>query len=166
MAAIESQSDSGQTKITHMSSSHPPLNQLSHSATKEGPLDPKFDVNLPYRTLSPNANLNEYTSENSSGEISGPLAPDGRKYKLVTFIPDDPTNPKNWSKAYKWYCTMVVAFTCFTVAFASSVISADIVGVQKEFDISEEKALLPITVFVCGFGLGMRFLILLLLSSQ
>lgn len=75
-------------------------------------------------------------------------------YKLVTFAEGDPANPKNWSKAYKWYCTMVVAITCFVVAFCSSVITADVDSVAHEFGISHEAALLPITVFVVGFGVG------------
>jgi hypothetical protein len=78
-----------------------------------------------------------------------------RDYKLVSFAEGDPANPKNWSKAYKWYCTMVVAITCFVVAFASSVITADIGGVMRDFNVSEEAALVSITVFVVGFGVGM-----------
>jgi MFS family permease len=72
----------------------------------------------------------------------------------VAFEPNDPGNPKNWSKAFKWYCTMVVALTCFVVAFASSVITADIPGVMEEFGVSEEVALVSISLFVVGFGIG------------
>jgi hypothetical protein len=68
--------------------------------------DPDLDLNLPYQTLSANANLAEYTVEEPSGAIPGPVAPDGGRYKLVTFKPNDPENPKNWSKAFKWYCTV------------------------------------------------------------
>jgi hypothetical protein len=68
--------------------------------------DPNLDVNLPYRTLSAAANLDEYTTEQPSGTIPGPEAEDGTKRKLVTFVPNDPANPKNWSKAFKWYCTV------------------------------------------------------------
>jgi len=77
-----------------------------------------------------------------------------RNYKLVTFTDNDPANPKNWSKLFKWYCTMVVAVTCFVVAFASSVITADVHSVAKEFNVSNEVALVPIAVFVVGFGVG------------
>ncbi|KAJ0165360.1 putative MFS-type transporter [Colletotrichum tanaceti] len=132
-------------------------------ATKER-VDPALDVNLPYRTLSPNANLDEYRIETRAGEISaatttpaaaGPdAAPRVDNYKLVTFLPNDAENPKNWSRAYKWYCTMVVALTCFVVAFCSSVITADIAGVADEFNVSEEAALVSISVFVIGFGVG------------
>lgn len=132
-----------------------PTNPLARSSTKETIRDPNLDVNLPYRTLSGDANLSEYTTETPSGQIPGPVEPDGeRRYKLVTFVPNDPENPKNWSKAYKWYCTMVVAITCFVVAFSSSVVTADIAGVAKEFGVSDEVALLSISLFVVGFGVG------------
>lgn len=75
-------------------------------------------------------------------------------HKLVAFSPNDPGNPKNWSKAFKWYCTMVVAATCFVVALNSSVITADIPGVMEAFDVSEELALVSISLFVVGFGVG------------
>lgn len=119
------------------------------------PFDANLDVNLPYRTLTPNANFAEYKAESAAGEIDGPLEPNGvYRYKLVAFLPNDPENPKNWSKLYKWYCTMVVAMTCFVVAFASSVITADIEGVVEDFGVSEEVALVSITLFVVGFGIG------------
>ncbi|KAL8408043.1 hypothetical protein RB594_006736 [Gaeumannomyces avenae] len=129
----------------------------SAAAHKERRADPRLDVNLPYRTLTADANFDEFTSENPAGEIPGPESrrgPDGRPYRLVTFVPGDPENPKNWSRAYKWYATMIVAATCFVVAFASSVITADIAGMAEEFGVGQEVALVSITVFVVGFGVG------------
>ena len=137
--------------VKRVVSIHPPMSRVN---TKEQ-RDPELDVNLPYRTLSADANLAEYTTETREGEIPGPVEPDGEhRYRLVTFLPNDPENPKNWSKAFKWWCTMVVAATCFVVAFASSVVTADIEGVSKEFGVSNEVALLSITLFVVGFGVG------------
>lgn len=115
-------------------------------------------VNLPSRTLGPQASLQEYTEETERGQIlkevvshkSGKI----ERWELVTWKIDDPENPKNWSKAYKWWCTMCVAVTCFVVAFNSAVVTADIEGVAKEFGCSEEVALLSITFFVMGFGIG------------
>jgi hypothetical protein len=89
--------------LTRYASIRPTSTRGSH---KEMVRDPNLDINLPYRTLSTDANLLEYTTEKASGEIPGPITRDGRKYKLVTFRPDDPENPKNWSKGYKWYCTV------------------------------------------------------------
>lgn len=133
--------------------------QLTRQSTKEMARDPNLDPDaLPYRTLSQNARFEEFTTEHPEGAIQGPamVGPEGghKEYKLVTFTPNDPENPKNWSKAYKWYCTMVVAVTCFVVAFASSVVTADLKGVEATFNVSEEVALLTITVFVVGFGVG------------
>lgn len=125
---------------------------LSQVLTRADPLD------LPYRTLTEDANFEEYVQETEEGvipirsvsRVSGKL----EDFELVTFTIGDKENPKNWSKAYKWYCTMVVAFTCFVVAFNSAVITADLVGVSKTFHVSEEVSLLTITVFVVGFGVG------------
>jgi multidrug resistance protein len=115
-------------------------------------------LDLPYDILSDNADMNEYLEETTSGvipkrtisRVSGIL----EDHELVTFTICDKDNPKNWSKAYKWYCTMVVAMTCFVVAFNSAVITADLAGVQKTFHVSEEVSLLTITLFVIGFGVG------------
>lgn len=52
---------------------------------------------------------------------------------------------------------MVVAITCFAVAFDSSVITAGIAGPRSPmdtFNVSEEVSLLAITFFVVGFGIG------------
>jgi hypothetical protein len=104
--------------------------------------------NEPHTTFANNRQQAPTRDSSPSNATMGP------RHKLVTFAPDDPGDPKNWSKAYKWYCTMVVALTCFVVAFASSVISADIEGVMEEFNVSEEAALVSISLFVVGFGVG------------
>jgi len=122
--------------------------------------DHTFDevVNLPYRSLSGDANLEEYTQETVDGQILREIKSNatGRieRYELVTWKIDDPESPKNWSKKFKWWCTMMVAFTCFVVAMNSAVITADIEGVAETFHVSEEVALLSITLFVVGFGIG------------
>ncbi|CAA9957018.1 Multidrug resistant protein [Pyrenophora teres f. maculata] len=114
-------------------------------------------VNLPLRTLSNDAALEEYTQETLSGHMLREVRSNAgkmEKYDLVTFTIDDKENPKNWSKGYKWWCTMCVAITCFVVAFNSAVVTADLGGVSEEFGVSEEVALLTITLFVVGFGVG------------
>lgn len=140
------------------STSLPPLAKLH---TLE--LDPVDAVNLPYRTVTVEAQdrLREYTEETATGlqpvvsmkrTRTGELQ--SEKYELVTFVENDAENPKNWSKAYKWWCTMVVAITCFAVAFNSAVITADPAGPAETFGVSEEVSLLATTLFVLGFGLG------------
>ncbi|KAF2012193.1 multidrug resistant protein [Aaosphaeria arxii CBS 175.79] len=144
------------------SSEHTHVEPKSHFAPINSRQHPTTDgadvVNLPYRTLSRNAALEEYTEETVDGQILREVRSNatGRleRYELVTWKTDDPENPKNWSKAFKWWCTMCVALTCFAVAFNSAVITADIEGVAEEFNVSEEVALLSITLFVYGFGIG------------
>lgn len=115
-------------------------------------------LDLPYDLLSDEANMAEYTEETAGGIIPkrtiSRITGREEEHELVTFTLNDPENPKNWSKPYKWWCTMVVAFTCFVVAFNSAVITADLEGVMETFHVSQEVALLTITMFVIGFGVG------------
>jgi hypothetical protein len=120
-------------------------------------------LDLPYGILNDNADMEEYLEETTTGVIpKRTISRRSGKYEdheLVTFTVNDPENPKNWSKAYKWYCTMTVAFTCFVVAFCSAVITADLEGPSKAFHVSQEVSLLTITVFVIGFGVGKQRLL-------
>ena len=93
-----------------------------------------------------------------AGETDSPvhLTPHGTHDadKLVAFHPGDKDDPKYWSKFAKWHATLTVSLICFVVAFSSSVVTSDIIGVVKEFHVSEEVALLSVSLFVVGFGLG------------
>ncbi|KAI0087647.1 MFS multidrug transporter [Irpex rosettiformis] len=121
------------------------------------------DLNIPTRILSTDANLEEYRRETRTGVIlqTHSRIVDGKEkevqYKLVTFTEGDPENPKNWPKWKKWWCTSLISLVCFTVAFCSAVITADIEGVAKEFHVSNEVVFLTITLFVAGFGIGPMF---------
>lgn len=85
--------------------------------------------------------------------------PDGtsKAYKVVRFRPGDPEDPKNFPKARKWLITLTLSWVCFSVAFSSAVITPGILGVAAHFDVSEEVALLTVTLFVMGFGIGRTF---------
>lgn len=142
-------------------SEKPPLHHdptTNASIYQSPPVDEEELVYLPYRTLSNNADMTPYRVETAAGQVMRQVmshkSGNMERYEVVTFTIGDKENPKNWSKAYKWYCTMSVAITCFVVAFNSAVITADIGGVAEEFNCSEEAALVSITVFVVGFGLG------------
>lgn len=135
------------------------LSYSSKSKSFASFVDPaQEDLILPTRQLTNEANLDEYRRETRTGTITTEhvSSTDGHreKYKLVTFTVDDPENPKNWSKFKKWWCTLMIASVCFTVAFNSAVITSDIGGVAEEFHVSQEAALLSVTLFVIGFGIG------------
>ena len=156
MASTEEES---QTNGHRLSMSRTLSQQQTRRTLAQYPSRPTVDasemLDLPYGVVSDNANMEEYTEETANGLIAKRTisqAPDGKEqieeHELVTFTVNDKENPKNWSKAYKWYITMVVAFTCFVVAFNSAVITADLEGVNAEFNVSEEVSLLTITMFV------------------
>lgn len=141
----------------HAQAASPAGSLISSSDSEREREQPDF-LELPVRVVSEAADFREYTEETAAGEIIKPIKSNVtgqmEDWKMVTFTVDDPENPKNWSKIYKWYCTMVVAFTCFVVAFASSVITADVQGPMDDFGVGREVSLLVITVFVIGFGIG------------
>ena len=74
---------------------------------------------------------------------------------LVEFDgPDDPGNPKNWSRKRRWIITISGALLTFTVTFSSSIFSVAIDPVAKEFDIGIVTSTLGVSLFLCGFILG------------
>ncbi|KAK9356461.1 major facilitator superfamily domain-containing protein [Lipomyces doorenjongii] len=122
------------------------LQDLDTSTSHVSPLDA---ANFPVAVVDSTADLTEYASPERSGYVT-----ESNGYKLVTFTPDDPGNPKNWSKLYKWYCTMSVASICFAVAFGSAVVTGDLQAVADNFNVSLEVSILTVTLFVVGFGVG------------
>ncbi|KAJ2916645.1 hypothetical protein MD484_g3772, partial [Candolleomyces efflorescens] len=68
--------------------------------------------------------------------------------------PDDPENPQNWSKSYKWLLTLICMLLCVNVTFASSAPSSVSLRVQAHFHISREVSDLITTVFLIGYCFG------------
>lgn len=73
---------------------------------------------------------------------------------IVTWIPDDPRNPFNWSDGLKWFVTMIVALATLAVALVSSAYTGGIKEIIVTFDISQEVATLGVSLFVLGFAIG------------
>ncbi|BGP34230.1 hypothetical protein JCM10296v2_006045 [Rhodotorula toruloides] len=74
--------------------------------------------------------------------------------KLVTWLPNDPENPRNWSTKKKWLQTFLPSILCFEAGLASSIITGGIPEMGEHFGVSELVAGLTVCVFVVGFGLG------------
>lgn len=68
--------------------------------------------------------------------------------------PDDPANPQNWSGFKKTYHFFPIAFISFAVTVGSSIVSPANEDFQRAFGVSRTAAILPLTVFVIGLGLG------------
>ncbi|WWC66124.1 uncharacterized protein I206_100024 [Kwoniella pini CBS 10737] len=74
---------------------------------------------------------------------------------LVTwYSDDDPENPQNWSTGYKSFVALQMSFLTFAVYIGSSIYSSGIEGVMAQFTVSQTTALVGLTVFVLGYGVG------------
>ncbi|KAI0836315.1 MFS general substrate transporter [Hypoxylon sp. FL0890] len=73
---------------------------------------------------------------------------------VVKWIPDDPRNPMNFSPFRRWLITGVVAFATLAVALVSSAYSGGVAEIIAAFHISQEIAILGVSVFVVGFAVG------------
>jgi len=80
--------------------------------------------------LSPQKQKRELQTETPPGnafrELKSRKTGRTERYELITFTVGDPERFKNLSEAYRWWCTMAMAATCFTVALDSAIIAANI----------------------------------------
>ncbi|KAH8822694.1 major facilitator superfamily domain-containing protein [Flagelloscypha sp. PMI_526] len=73
---------------------------------------------------------------------------------IVHFEPGTGEDPREWSRARKWYATFCAAFLCLCVALGSAIVTGDLETPVKEFNTSQEIVNLTVTMFVIGFGIG------------
>ena len=67
---------------------------------------------------------------------------------------DDPDNPRNFSLIRRTTSTFAVTFLALVSTFGASVYSAGITSVITEFNVSEEVAILPLSLYTLGLALG------------
>lgn len=79
---------------------------------------------------------------------------DGKDPNLVSWSENDPENPLNWARGQKIMLLVVVSSCAFCVTNTSSIISNAYQGIQDEFGISREVAILGLSLFVIGLGIG------------
>ena len=73
--------------------------------------------------------------------------------------PNDPANPKNWSRNQKWAATIVVSSFTFISPISSTLIAPAISAIARDFHIvSEVHQELVLSIFVLAYGVGPLFL--------
>lgn len=79
---------------------------------------------------------------------------------LVTWNgPDDPENPKNWTKGQRWAATLVVSSFTFISPVSSSMVAPAISSIASDFNITNEvEQQLVLSVFVLAYAIGPLFL--------
>ncbi|KAI0972061.1 polyamine transporter 1 [Xylaria arbuscula] len=76
---------------------------------------------------------------------------------IVEFVPGDPYNPMEFSKAKRWVYAMIMAAATLAVSFSSSAFSSATGEVMEEFRASTDVAILGVSLFVLGFAIGPVF---------
>lgn len=74
--------------------------------------------------------------------------------RLVTFSPNDLENPRNFSRARKWFITAFGGLLCFSVAVGSSMPTGALEDAEMRLNVGPVAINLSITLFVVGFGVG------------
>ena len=67
---------------------------------------------------------------------------------------NDPDNPRNFSLLRRICSTLAIIFLAFVSTFGASVYSPGIQDVIAEFGVSEELAILPLSIYTVGLALG------------
>ncbi|KAK1719501.1 multidrug resistance protein [Colletotrichum acutatum] len=78
----------------------------------------------------------------------------GKNIHLVAFLPNDPENPQNWSLMKKVFVTFQICLLTVSVYVGSAIYNAGVLDVIQVFGVSQVAALLGLTLFVAGYGLG------------
>ena len=60
----------------------------------------------------------------------------------------------NWSQGKKAFVAFEICLLTIAVYIGSAIFAASILGVEKEFHVAEVPALLGLTLFVIGYGIG------------
>ncbi|EDK39173.2 hypothetical protein PGUG_03271 [Meyerozyma guilliermondii ATCC 6260] len=68
--------------------------------------------------------------------------------------PDDKENPYNWSMAAKLFVAVQLSLLQFSVYMCAAIYTPGAEELMKEFDINYTLAMLPLTVYVIGYGMG------------
>ncbi|CAI7644317.1 unnamed protein product [Penicillium manginii] len=74
--------------------------------------------------------------------------------EFITFTINDPEHPYNWSRAYRWYITLVASALVVCVAYGSSIVTGGLGLIQEKYNVSLEIAILTCSIMVCGFAVG------------
>lgn len=85
-----------------------------------------------------------------------PVDPEkGRDLTVIDWSgPNDPENPRNWSTGKKVFVTGLICLLTTSVYIGSAIYTPGEQGIVKQFNVSNEVALLGLCLFVAGYGLG------------
>lgn len=74
--------------------------------------------------------------------------------EFVTFHKNDPENPHNWSMFRKWLYTFVYSWAVISAAYGSSSLAGGLPLICEKYNVSDEVAVLTVSLMVIGFLVG------------
>lgn len=89
-----------------------------------------------------------------NGKEYPPMLPEREQYVVEFDGPNDPLHAQNWPLKKKMPVAIALAFVTLTAAFGSSIFSAAIGSVTREYNISTEVGVLGVSLYVLGFATG------------
>jgi hypothetical protein len=152
---------------------------FAHSAPAPGPrsgAEPRADVSTPYASTTTTIASSSRTDIERTDASPPPPPPAAQNipipsgpgpsptpsaeiksdssYRYVEFSSGDPSNPQNWSLAYKNWVVVQLTFLTLSLTFGSSVSSSAAAGAIAEFGGGELGGTATTGIFVVGVGCG------------
>lgn len=73
---------------------------------------------------------------------------------VVDWSDNDQENPRNWSRAKRYFVTFQICLLTMGVYSGSAIYTPAIPFIEEQFQVSETVAILGLCLFVAGYGLG------------
>lgn len=73
---------------------------------------------------------------------------------VIDWLDNDTGNPQNWSSGKKAWVSAQICLLTTSVYIGAAIYTAGITGIQEDFHVSSVAALLGLTLFIVGYGLG------------
>jgi len=134
---------------------------MAHHGTAESPEEDTDELNnlrgVRTRDAADNSSDSSRTIADGYNEASGArVDPEKGKDKHVIdwYGPEDPQNPRNWSRAKKFFVTFEICFLTFSVYIGSAIYTPGLMDVTQVFGVGQVPATLGLTLYVAGYGLG------------
>ena len=74
--------------------------------------------------------------------------------EFVTFVTNDPENPHNWLSRWRWWYTFVYSWAVISAAYGSSSLAGGLPLICEKYNVSNEVAVLSVSLMVIGFLVG------------
>jgi len=128
---------------------------MAHHGAPEPPQDEENETT--HEMAQRDRHLSASSSQTQVNEASGVrVDPEkGRdKHVIDWYGAEDPQNPRNWSRAKKFFVTFEFCFLTFSVYIGSAIYTPGLMDVMEVFGVAQVPATLGLTLYVAGYGLG------------